>query len=93
MSVMPLLRICCRSTWYTGVMTDERHPGTEHLLQFFTYEHLPEDLQLYSKPFADTAWYMAGCLPDGPELTAGLRKLLEAKDCCVRAATLTRHQQ
>jgi hypothetical protein len=24
-------------------------------------------------------------LPDGPELTAGLRKLLEAKDCFVRA--------
>jgi len=25
-------------------------------------------------------------LPDGPELTTGLRKLLEAKDCFVRAA-------
>lgn len=25
-------------------------------------------------------------LPDGPELTAGLRKLLEAKDCFVRQA-------
>jgi hypothetical protein len=25
-------------------------------------------------------------LPDGPELSAGLRKLLEAKDCFVRAA-------
>lgn len=25
-------------------------------------------------------------LPDGPEKTAGLRKLLEAKDCFVRAA-------
>ncbi len=25
-------------------------------------------------------------LPEGPELTAGLRKLLEAKDCFVRAA-------
>jgi hypothetical protein len=25
-------------------------------------------------------------LPDGPELTVGLRKLLEAKDCLVRAA-------
>jgi hypothetical protein len=24
-------------------------------------------------------------LPDGPELSAGLRKLLEAKDCFVRA--------
>ncbi|PRY56421.1 hypothetical protein B0I28_10970 [Glycomyces artemisiae] len=29
---------------------------------------------------------MIAALPDGPELTAGLRKLLEAKDCFVRAA-------
>ena len=29
---------------------------------------------------------MAAQLPDGPELTAGLRKLLEAKDCFVRTA-------
>jgi hypothetical protein len=29
---------------------------------------------------------MISTLPDGPELTAGLRKLLEAKDCFVRAA-------
>ena len=31
---------------------------------------------------------MIETLPDSPELTAGLRKLLEAKDCMVRAATL-----
>jgi hypothetical protein len=29
---------------------------------------------------------MAESLPDGPELAAGLRKLLEAKDCFVRAS-------
>jgi hypothetical protein len=29
---------------------------------------------------------MADALPDGPELSTGLRKLLEAKDCLVRAA-------
>jgi hypothetical protein len=29
---------------------------------------------------------MISDLPDGPELSAGLRKLLEAKDCFVRAA-------
>jgi hypothetical protein len=28
---------------------------------------------------------MLQTLPPGPELTAGLRKLLEAKDCFVRA--------
>jgi hypothetical protein len=34
---------------------------------------------------AELADSLAGKL-DGPELTAGLRKLLEAKDCFVRAA-------
>jgi hypothetical protein len=29
---------------------------------------------------------MADTLPEGAELTAGLRKLLEAKDCFVRSA-------
>lgn len=64
----------------------ERHPGTNHLLRYFTYDHLPEHLQAISKPFSDLAYYMVNAMPDGPELTAGLRKLLEAKDCFVRAA-------
>lgn len=63
-----------------------RHPGTVHLLRYFAYGHLPAALQEYSRPFHDLAHSMADLLPDGPELTAGLRKLLESKDCCVRAA-------
>lgn len=61
------------------------HPGTEAILKFFVYEHLPPHLQAVSKPLAEIAQAMAQTL-DGPELTAGLRKLLEAKDCFVRAA-------
>ena len=61
------------------------HPNTEALLKFFRYDHLPEKLQDISRPFADLAQNLAEKL-DGPELTAGLRKLLEAKDCAVRAA-------
>lgn len=61
------------------------HPNTEALLKFFAYEHLPAHLQAISKPFGELAQNMAQSL-DGPELTAGLRKLLEAKDCMVRAA-------
>lgn len=64
----------------------ERHPGTTHLLRYFEYAHLPERLQAVSKPCGDLASEMVAALPDGPELTAGLRKLLEAKDCFVRAA-------
>jgi hypothetical protein len=63
-----------------------RHPGTYAVAKHFTYAHLPEHLQAVSKPCHDLAEYMVRELPDGPELTAGLRKLLEAKDCFVRAA-------
>jgi hypothetical protein len=63
-----------------------RHPATTGLLRYFEYAHLPEHLQAVSQPCARLAAVMAEQLPDGPELTAGLRKLLEAKDCFVRAA-------
>lgn len=62
-----------------------RHPATEHLLRYFAYDHLPERLQAVSKPCGDLAQEMVAALPDGPELSTGLRKLLEAKDCFVRA--------
>lgn len=57
----------------------------EHILQFFAYAHLPEHLQLVSKPFADLAQSMVWVLPRNPERTVALRKLLEAKDAAVRA--------
>ena len=63
-----------------------RHPGTLGLIRFFEHQHLPETLQQFSKPCADLAAEMVRTIPDGPELSAGLRKLLEAKDCFVRAA-------
>ncbi|ALG14752.1 hypothetical protein [Kibdelosporangium phytohabitans] len=62
-----------------------RHQGIASLLKFFDYDHLPEHLQATSKACHDLAHAMADELPSGPELTAGLRKLLEAKDCFVRA--------
>lgn len=67
-------------------MAAERHPGITGLLRYFEYAHLPDHLQAISKPVGDLANQMAELLPDGPELTTGLRKLLEAKDCLVRAA-------
>lgn len=65
---------------------DGRHPGTTSIAKHFTFSHLPESLQEISWPCHDLAEAMIDALPDGPELTAGLRKLLEAKDCFVRAA-------
>ena len=55
------------------------------MLQFFAYEHLPADLQTISRPFGELANLMVATLPRDPERTVGLRKLLEAKDCAVRA--------
>lgn len=62
------------------------HPATEHIMQFFAFRHLPPHLQDVSKPFHLLAATMIEQCPESPELTAGLRKLLEAKDCFVRAA-------
>lgn len=67
-----------------------RHEATRGLLAFFAYGHLPEELRVISQPCAMHAIQMVRCLPDGPELTTGLRKLLEAKDCFVRAAVVNR---
>ena len=64
----------------------ERHPATPGLRRYFAWEHLPPHLQGISMPCAELADEMIQELPDGPELTTGLRKLLEAKDCFVRAA-------
>jgi hypothetical protein len=55
------------------------------IMKYFNYEHLPEHLQQVSKPIGDLARDMDESLPDGAEKSAGLRKLLEAKDCLVRA--------
>lgn len=55
------------------------------IMQFFNYQHLPEHLQEPSKSCATLAREMDITLAEGPEKTAGLRKLLEAKDCFVRA--------
>jgi hypothetical protein len=56
------------------------------ILQYFDFEHLPKELQLISGPICDLAFKMATDLPNCAETSAGLRKLLEAKDCFVRAA-------
>jgi hypothetical protein len=63
------------------------------ILRHFEYSHLPAELAEVSKMFHDLAHEMVAKLenkanqsrPDS-ELKAGLRKLLEAKDCFVRAA-------
>lgn len=74
------------------------HPSQQELLNYFEYDHLPFHLQEISKHFHWLAHALVGDAPthenslheeislEGPELTMALRKLLEAKDCAVRAA-------
>ena len=76
-------------------MTDfsDRHPDTRHIMRWFTYDHLPAGpIRGRSQSCAILAEDMVRDLPDGPELTAGLRKLLEAKDCFVRAEIASQDQ-
>ena len=55
------------------------------LLQFFKWDHLPEPLRQTSARFAGLALGLVSTTPRNPERTVALRKLLEAKDCAVRA--------
>lgn len=62
------------------------------LLSFFSYDHLPPHLQVVSEQFHQVAHQMVGGFSVCPEVYAGLRKLLEAKDCFVRAAIIKKQQ-
>lgn len=57
----------------------------DRMLKWFAYDHLPEHLQQVSKPFCDVAHRVIALVEPGPERTAALRHLLEAKDAAVRA--------
>ena len=60
--------------------------GVDPILRYFTWAHLPDDLADVSRPIGILANKVFLDLPDCAEKSAGLRKLLEAKDCFVRAA-------
>jgi hypothetical protein len=63
----------------------DRHPSTRDLILWLFPNPRLEGLAL---DIAQIVWVSAqslvDLLEDGPELSAGLRKLLEAKDCLVR---------
>lgn len=55
------------------------------MIRWFAYAHLPPHLQPVSEKFAELAIWMTQNLNRGQEATEAMRKLLEAKDCAVRA--------
>ena len=71
-----------------------RHDSVQQVVRWFAYEHLPAGKPRHiSALCAAMAGELLRELPDSPELTAGLRKLLEAKDCLVRAAIAGKESQ
>jgi len=62
------------------------HPSIAAIMRWFDASHLGGGARAISGACGALAKYMAGRLPANPETTAGLRKLLEAKDCFVRSA-------
>lgn len=66
-------------------MDAQAHNETPQILQYFRSDHLPSDLQHVAVQCQKLAKGMEELLPVCAETTAGLRKLLEAKDCFVRA--------
>lgn len=57
----------------------------DHVMQFFAYDHLPPQLKIISEQFSNLAHWIVVNIPQNPERTVALRKLLEAKDAAVRA--------
>lgn len=60
------------------------------ILRYFEPMHAGESvldlLRDIDRAFDEFAFEMAAIMDPGPELTEGLRKLLEARDCMIRAA-------
>lgn len=79
----------CACGWVEDRL-DGRHPGVREVAKHFEFDHLPADLKAISARVSVLMGEMLDSLPDSPELTVGLRKLLEAKDCFVRCAVAAR---
>jgi hypothetical protein len=61
-----------------------RHPEVQRLRGYFCYEGLPRREQRAARHFAISADLMLQWIPDSPELTVCLRKLLESRECALR---------
>ena len=71
----------------------DRNRAVIEAAQWFAFDHLPvmpgtggASPRDVSASVASLAFQAIDLLPDTPELTHALRRLLEAKDCLVRAA-------
>jgi hypothetical protein len=76
----------------TDDQIESRHPGTQHLIECFDHatHHAgyASDENAVAGFFDDLAARVVKVIGDGPELTAGLRELLQAKTTLLRAFSL-----
>jgi len=56
---------------------------------FIGYDHVPEKMVDITAPISELAHKMEKLLPDNPQRALGMQKLLEAKDCFMRARLTT----
>lgn len=78
-----------KSGYFEFVAVDStvtRFVETDEVFRHFAYAHLPERLQAVSRRFYELAEFIVLNVPRNPERTVALRKILEGKDCAVRAA-------
>ena len=86
--VRRLRGMCPAPAWDEEGKKNMDNSNVEHIMQFFSYEHLPQHMQKVSAPFCELAKSIVAegtGLPRNPERIVALRKLLEAKDAAVRA--------
>jgi hypothetical protein len=67
------------------VTQQKAYEKKDRMMRNFRYAHLPPRLQDVSHRFAINARWIVDNIPSSPERTVALRKLLESKDCAVRA--------
>ncbi len=73
-----------------SVPVKEKQQNPPEILNYFTYEHLPERLKPISKAFSDISYIVSAYLWRKDHISKDMKKnilrlLLEAKDCAVRA--------
>lgn len=62
---------------------------TVQALQFFSDRDVHPELQEVIRPIREAAFYLVDILQDGPQLTAALTRLVEAKDIFCRHYLVT----
>lgn len=71
----------------SALNVENRHPAVKQIARWLDWEQMPAGkTRNIAMSCHRLAREVLEDLPDDPELVAGLRKLVEARDCFVRAA-------